>query len=251
MNKKIIALTVFAVTMLCGCTPLTEQEISETSGHVSEEVTYAEETSSVTEDISETTVSLTTASETEPEEPVGHLMFKSGVWSSLDENSSLYYYCFREDMTGSRIAQSDGAANSFGCRNTDDEAGLIFFINEIDSMITANVNIIDENCIELLWEGDKKETLLFLDDVDEDYFSVLTNDTLCEMALGYFESVSGYRPSYAEASVNEDRTVSVHLYDIVDDQTDTSERYEINPLDGMGTGMHSDEIIDFSTAPLG
>lgn len=251
MNKKIILITAFAVTMLCACTSLTEQEISETSGNITEEVTSSEETSSVTEEITEASVSLTTASETENEEPVGHMMFKSGIWSSLDEGSSLFYYCFREDMTGSRIAQSDGTANTFGCRNTDDETGLIFFINEVDSMFTANVNIIDENCVELLWEDDKKETLIFLEDVEEDYFSVLTNDTLCEMALGYYESVSGSRPAYAEASVNEDRTVSVHLYDIVDDNTVTSERYEINPLNGMGTGMDSDEIIDFSTAPLG
>ena len=76
-----------------------------------------------------------------------------------------------------------------------------------------------------------------------------TTDQLCRMALDYYEATSPYhhRPAFCEAQVNRDDSVTLHLYDIVQDgseyaHTATADWYYVDPLTGKGTNLLNQEV---------
>ena len=84
-----------------------------------------------------------------------------------------------------------------------------------------------------------------------------TTGQLCRMALDYYAatSPSHYRPSLCEAQINRDDSVTIHLYDIVQEGTEyehtaTSDWYFVDPLTGKGTNLLNEEI-DLSPYAVG
>lgn len=73
-------------------------------------------------------------------------------------------------------------------------------------------------------------------------------DTLCEMALDYYEALTGYRPSCAAGGVKDDGTVVIQLYDNLGDHNSTSDWYTIDPISAVGTNTMG-ETIDLKSPP--
>lgn len=83
--------------------------------------------------------------------------------------------------------------------------------------------------------------------------SVLTPDTysidaLCEMALDYYEALTGYRPSQVAGGKRDDGMVVIQLYDNLGDHNSTSDWYTVDPMSAVGTNTMG-ETIDLKSPP--
>lgn len=65
-----------------------------------------------------------------------------------------------------------------------------------------------------------------------------------EMALIYYTKKYNYKPSHAEAFVDEkdENIINIHLYDIVDDHTSTVDWYAVDKYTAEGTNILGEEV---------
>ena len=65
-----------------------------------------------------------------------------------------------------------------------------------------------------------------------------------EMALIYYTKKYNYKPSHAEAFVDEkdENIINIHLYDIVDDHTATVDWYAVDKYTAEGTNILGEEV---------
>ena len=65
-----------------------------------------------------------------------------------------------------------------------------------------------------------------------------------DMALEYYQKKYNYKPSHAEAFVDEENEniINIHLYDIVDDHTATVDWYAIDKYTAVGTNVLGEEV---------
>lgn len=73
-------------------------------------------------------------------------------------------------------------------------------------------------------------------------------DALCEMALDYYEALTGYRPSQAAGGKQDDGMVVIQLYDNLGDHNSTSDWYTVDPMSAVGTNTMG-ETIDLKSPP--
>lgn len=64
--------------------------------------------------------------------------------------------------------------------------------------------------------------------------SEYTEEEIGILALDHYERANGYRPQYFGISLNDNGTVSIQLYDLVEDHISTSDWYVIDPATGKG-----------------
>lgn len=69
-----------------------------------------------------------------------------------------------------------------------------------------------------------------------------SNEELIEMVKAYRKTKGEYIPSIVEVEEENDNIVTIHLYDIVDDHTSTSDWYYINRLTGIGENLNGESI---------
>ena len=69
-----------------------------------------------------------------------------------------------------------------------------------------------------------------------------TDEQLIELAKLYIKTKSGYLPSIVEKDSSQNGMVTIHLYDLVDNHTTTSDWYIVNSLTGKGTDVLGKEI---------
>ncbi len=74
---------------------------------------------------------------------------------------------------------------------------------------------------------------------DEILGSFHSNPQLCELALDYYEKNNGYRPTSCDAENNADGSVTLHLYDNMEDHIATLAWYTVDRTNCSGT----DEIM--------
>lgn len=63
-----------------------------------------------------------------------------------------------------------------------------------------------------------------------------------KMALDYYEALTGYRPSKVTSKVNDDGTLAIQMYDLVQDHTSTSDWYTVDMKTAEGTNVLGDKI---------
>lgn len=72
----------------------------------------------------------------------------------------------------------------------------------------------------------------------------LSDEDLAELALWYYEAQYDYKPGSAGVQDNGDGTVSIQLYDNLDDHNSTCAWYTIDRLTLQGTDDNTGETID-------
>jgi len=75
-----------------------------------------------------------------------------------------------------------------------------------------------------------------------------TQSELEQMALNYYEALTGYRPSMVASIVNEDGTLSIQMYDSLGDHNSTSDWYTVDMKTAEGTNI-MEEKIDLKVLP--
>ena len=84
----------------------------------------------------------------------------------------------------------------------------------------------------------------YIENVADNYTtkSEYTAKELEKMALDYYESQTGYRPTLSGSQVNDDGTILIQLYDNMGDHNSTSAWYTVDPKTGVGTDLLDNKV---------
>ncbi len=181
------------------------------------------------------------------------LVFPAGIWmlyeiTVIDERIPIGY-CFTSDdgLSGENWLFEDGSGYQF-----EYEIG----INEIF------VTVDGQNVTVPIVGGDLSYTMLDIPDcgrVDMVYFSeggkadipeFYSNEELGELALQYYTALYDYTPGCVGTQSNDDGTVSIQLYDSLEDHNSTSAWYRVDRWSTEGWDDISGEEINFLAALL-
>ena len=68
------------------------------------------------------------------------------------------------------------------------------------------------------------------------------NDPMTQKIVNYRKSRGEYIPAFIDITYEDETTVSVHLYDVVDDHVATTDWYTFDSTTGVGTHVLGEEI---------
>lgn len=208
--------------------------VPETTGEISDPQEIADGSlyeESVTESAAETDVSYEiTEVETAPEpveKPVEvyenkNAVFKAGTWFGYSKEGSRYYFFYNDNANGARIMPEKGVLSPFLYEIPAEAGGNnirngVFHFNTADNTTKAEIIMTDSENASIKWEDGKTEKLSFVSTEGISNFNLYTDEELSTMAVSYYKKSTGdtYKMNKAECITNEDRTVSVCIYKIV------------------------------------
>lgn len=170
--------------------------------------------------------------------------FRSGVWVAKNVSADTErYFMFYDDNNGKYLEQQNGMGMGFTCELTPTEG--IFHFGSPDDATRATFTWIDANTLVINWDDGRVEETTFLRDNGAEELRFYSNEQLCAMALDDYQTRNNYRPSMANAVINLDETIAVHLYDVVDDRIETSDWYIIDRYTGEGVNQMN-EVVKLS-----
>lgn len=235
LNKKL--LLSLAALMMIGCTP--KQDPSQGSSSATPEPT-PEVTPEVTPEPTEEPEQTPEPEVTPEAEETG---FRTGVWAADDGEELTRYFIFdTEKMEGTEIDAELGKRIDFTCDASEDR---ISFNYGGDSDVTAEMEAKEDGTIVLRWAYGTEETLTYVTDAIN-MFRFYSTREIGMMALDYYELHNDYRPAYASWVSNPDGTVSVQLYDVVDDHNSTSAWYTVDRFTGIGKDDMTGEEVNLA-----
>ena len=167
--------------------------------------------------------------------------FRSAVWLAKDISSDTErYFLFYDDHNGKVVDQQTGMGVGFTCELTDTEG--VFHFGGPDDQSKASIYWTDANELAVKWADGKSELFTFLRDngaVDLQFYS---SDQLCALALDYYQAKNNYRPAMADALINLDETIAIHLYDVQDDHISTCDWYTVDRYTAQGYNVLEEPV---------
>lgn len=235
--KKYLAIIAAAGMLLTGCqsdkVSSPAEESSGAASAVEQETspadTSAENTPTAEPDVTTaqpTSESQTAQTSTSTEAPV----FKPGVWRGNSE-----YILFYSDGTGGATCDFEyGIGVPFEYEYGD--GNIVFHMGAADNNTIAVPSDIAEDSVTLTWEDGTAEKFVFVSDNAEG-FHFYTNEELVQIAQRYYKANSpeGYVPGMAGTQNNDDGTVTIQLYDTLEDHNSTSAWYTIDRVTLTGS----------------
>ena len=239
---------------------------AETTPTAAETTTTAAETTTTAAETTATEAETTTADEeTEEEEPETSFTgifytpedgFTPGVYRALnDEYEGSSYFYIRSNGTGGGIlSQSEGIGVPFVYEC--DGNNVMFHMAAADDNTPAEVTEVgDDGTITLVFHytnyvdgsvNDVANHLTYISD-DPDNFVFYSSRDLMEMARAYYKNLTGVYMWEADCQEEEDHTISLHLYEFVEDHNSTAAWYFVDPLTGKGVDL-LDNPVDLTEA---
>ena len=235
--KRYFALLAAAALLLTGCqSDKVNSPAEESSGAASavEQETTPADTSAENPPTAEpeVTTAQPTAEAPTPEDSTNAdaPVFKPGAWRGSSE-----YFLFYSDGTGGATLDFEiGTGVPFEYEYGD---GIItFHMGSSDNNTIAVPSDIAVDSVTLTWEDGTAENFVFVSDNAED-FHFYTNEELVQIAQRYYKANSpeGYVPGMAGTQNNDDGTVTIQLYDSLEDHNSTSAWYTIDRVNLTGT----------------
>ena len=116
------------------------------------------------------------------------------------------------------------------------DGNIVFHMGAADNNTIAVPSDIAEDSVTLTWEDGTAENFVFVSDNAEN-FHFYTNEELVQIAQRYYKANSpeGYVPGMAGTQNNDDGTVTIQLYDSLEDHNSTSAWYTIDRVNLTGT----------------
>lgn len=186
---------------------------------------------SVAENAAESDVSYeVTAAESVPEpaeEPAEvyenkNAVFKAGTWFGYSKEESKYYFFYNDNANGARMMPEKGVLSPFLYEIPAEAAennirNGVFHFNTADNTTKAEITMTDPENASIKWEDGKTEKLSFVSTEGISNFNLYTDEELSTMAVKYYKRSTGdtYKMNKAECITNEDRTVSVCIYKMI------------------------------------
>ena len=161
------------------------------------------------------------------------------VWLAHADDGTDRYFTFYDDHNGSYRDQETGDGLSFTYELHDDDTAVFHIADRTDNV---EVTWADNGTAYLLWNGTAGETIRQIRNSAAEPLDFFPNVQLCEMALNYYQAHNGYRPAAAEAMINYDEKIAIHLYDDMDGHTATSDWYTVDRYTATGTNVLGEPI---------
>ncbi len=168
-------------------------------------------------------------------------VFKPGAW-----RGSSGYILFYADGTGGATRDFEyGIGVAFEYEYGD--GNITFHMGSADDNTIAVPSDITEDSVTLTWEDGTAEKFVFVSDNAEG-FQFYSNEELVQIAQRYYKANSpeGYVPGMAGIQNNDDGTVTIQLYDSLEDHNSTSAWYTIDRVTLTGTDGMTDSEVNMS-----
>lgn len=105
---------------------------------------------------------------------------------------------------------------------------------------------VSEDSFTLTTDDGQTDTLVYICEGDDNTFRFYTDEELQQIALNYYQALTGYAPQYSGVKSNNDGTATIQLFDQVDDHNSTSAWYTIDRVTLKGTDDMLNEEVDMS-----
>lgn len=246
MRKRISAIIAIltAAAVITGCQTQDNAPSSDGAESTASESTSAASTAATAE--AEKPVVVVTA---EPAVPTAEVSapeaeavtsIKPGTWRGTDS----YFFFYEDGKGGSTLDFEYGMGLGFEYDLTQD-GHLIFHMGSVDSDLSTSY-VLDGDTLYLTKDDDgSTDTLVYVSESPDLKF--YTNQELANIAQYYYMANNdGYVPEASGIQTNDDGTVTIQLYDQLEDHNSTAAWYTIDRVTLIGTDEIAQTQIDFS-----
>ena len=171
--------------------------------------------------------------------------FKSGTWLAYGGGEYTYYFFDTDGISGRTVRQSDGTGLGFTYEAQGND--VTFHMGSADSFGPETLQITDREHITLQWKGGIAEELTYVSDDTSETFSFYSDQALCELALQYAKAHADSKEALTKLSaacaVNSDGTVSIQVYENLNDHNSTYAWYTVNRYSAEGTNDTTGETV--------
>ena len=258
MRKHISAIIAIltAAAVITGCQTKDNAPSSDGTESTASESTTASTTSNAPTAEAETPAAATAEAETpvvvvtaEPEAPTAEVSapeteavtsIKPGTWRGTDS----YFFFYEDGKGGSTLDFDYGMGLGFEYDLTED-GHLIFHMGSADSDLSTSY-VLDGDTLYLTKDDDgSTDTLVYVSESPNLKF--YTNQELANIAQYYYMANNdGYVPEASGIQTNDDGTVTIQLYDQLEDHNSTAAWYTIDRVTLLGIDEITQTQIDFS-----
>ena len=176
--------------------------------------------------------------------------FAVGSWISSTDGLDRTMYFFDNDIYGSTADLTDRMGVPFSYE-TPEDGRLIFHFGGVDVNNECEYELVGDDTVRLKYEDHTEELRFISPDTD----SVLvwhSNEELEQLAVGYYATLhDAYQPQCVGSMTNEDGSVSIQLYDSLEDHISTCAWYTVDRFTGQGTDDMTQEKIDITFGSAG
>lgn len=173
--------------------------------------------------------------------------FQAGTWLAKSKDGGTYYFFDPDGVSGRTASQETGTG--LGFTYTVQDGRGTFSMGSADNASACTLEQTDAEHITIKWEDGREEVLSYISEEGSDEFQFYSNDTLCNLAMSYYSRVSsGIKRMSAAAATNEDGTVTIQVYENLNDHNSTAAWYTVDRRTGKGTDVNTGEKVDLSTS---
>lgn len=172
-------------------------------------------------------------------------VFSAGTWLAKSKDGETYYF-FDPDGVSERTASQETGAG-LGFTYTVQDGRGTFSMGSADNTSACTLEETDAEHITIKWEDGREESLSYISKEGSNEFQFYSNDALCNLAMSYYSRVSGgIKRMSAAAVTNEDGTVTIQVYENLNDRNSTAVWYTVDRRTGKGTDVNTGEAVDLS-----
>lgn len=176
--------------------------------------------------------------------------FQAGTWLAKSEDGGTYYFFDPDGVSGRTASQETGTG--LGFTYTIQDGRGTFSMGSADDTSACTLEQTDAEHITIKWEDGREEVLSYISEKGSDEFQFYSNDALSNLAMSYYSRVSdGIKRLSAAAVTNEDGTVTIQVYENLNDHNSTAAWYTVDRQTGKGTDVNTSEEVDLSTSEEG
>lgn len=170
--------------------------------------------------------------------------FKPGTW----RGESGYYFFNEDGESGSTSSYDIGIGVAFRYEVMSRSEGFVnMHMGAEDNSEGVVISDKTEDSFTLTWGDGRAEKLTYVTPLGADELRFYTDEELIQIALKYYAANNdGYTPKNAGVQYNEDGSVTIQLYDSLEDHNSTAAWYTIDRVVLIGTDDISGEDIDMS-----
>lgn len=171
--------------------------------------------------------------------------FQAGTWLAKSKDGGTYYFFDPDGVSGRTASQETGTG--LGFTYTAQDGRGTFSMGSADNTSACTLEQTDAEHITIKWEDGREEVLSYISEEGSDEFQFYSNDALCNLAMSYYSRVSGGINRMSAAAVtNEDGTVTIQVYENLNDHNSTAAWYTVDRRTGKGTDVNTGEEVDLS-----
>ena len=172
-------------------------------------------------------------------QPSEEAVFTPGTWLS---DGGQYYFFDEGDTTGRTASLDSGTGVGFTYTVSGSEA--VFSMGGADNSSSCTVSR-EGDRITLEWADGTTEHLSYVSSLGSNAFQFYSNQELADMALTYYKENSGAQDNQnltSAAQTQEDGSVSIQVYENLDDHNSTAEWYTVDRITAAGTDSSGNEV---------